>query len=396
MKVKLSSESVSDWLRYIKNADEPLNWLSPYEDNLLTLLRQGLNREHQFRKSYELLTLVFPYFALSLSHTEEWSLLLRDALLMAQDIKDNDLQVKVFRWMGEAYLKVGKHESARNVFSTALERAEAGQIDDMKVAVYTGLFKLQWFNLKEKLTQSLVNRALAVAAQLETQGLRADLFDALAFAYLHYSDTDIALGYGQMAFAYWYAVKNHSGIGRTAYTLAAIYTRAGQLMDDKRVLNQAISFLNIARDALAFTDDKWQHPLLAYEQASIYFQLEQFEEAVSWYQQSLSEAEQTNSPHYVVVAQHGLGLALAKLNQFPPARRYLLLAFDHWDAFNNSFERASVLAGLADLELRANDKLRAKAYLESGMKYLEDIEDTKMRTLMKDQFQVVSDRLLTT
>jgi hypothetical protein len=71
MKFKLSSESVSDWLRYIKYAGEPLNWLTPYENNLITLLRQGLNRERHFRKSYELLTLVFPYFALSLSHTEE-------------------------------------------------------------------------------------------------------------------------------------------------------------------------------------------------------------------------------------------------------------------------------------------------------------------------------------
>src|SRR5882724_5926724 len=138
MEFRLSAESESDWLRYIKNVGEPLQWLAPYENNLLTLLHQGLNRERQFRESYELLTQVFPYFALSLSHTEQWSPLLWDALLMAQDIKDNDLQIKVFCWMGEAYLKIGKHESARKVFSTALEHAEAGQIDEMKVAVYTG------------------------------------------------------------------------------------------------------------------------------------------------------------------------------------------------------------------------------------------------------------------
>ena len=88
MEFRVSSDSVSDWLRYIKNTGEPLNWLAPHEDTLLIVLRQGLNRERQFRKSFELLTLVFPYFALSLSHTEQWSPLLRDALLMALDIKE--------------------------------------------------------------------------------------------------------------------------------------------------------------------------------------------------------------------------------------------------------------------------------------------------------------------
>jgi tetratricopeptide repeat protein len=393
MKVKLSSESVSDWLRYIKNADESLNWLSPYEDNLLNLLRQGLNREHQFRKSYELLTLVFPYFALSLSHTEEWSLLLRDALLMAQDIKDNDLQVKVFRWMGEAYLKVGKHEPARKVFSTALERAEAGQIDDMKVAVYIGLFKLQWFNLKENITQTLVQQALDTANRIQDRALQADLFDSLAFAYTRLAETEIALGYGQTAFAYWKSVKNHSGIGRTAYTNAAIYMQVSQLKDNKRFLTQAISFLEIARDELALTNDKWQYPLLAYEQAAIYFQLEAFEEAASWFQQSLSEAEQTNSPHYVVIAQHGLGLAQSKLKQFSSARRLLLVALNHWNDLNNSYEKASVLAGLADLELRDNNQPRAKAYIDEGLGCIEEIQDEKLRQFLRDQFEDIISQL---
>lgn len=206
---------------------------------------------------------------------------------MAQDIKDNDLQVKVFRWMGEVSLKVGKHQIAHDVFLTALERAEAGQIDDMKVAVYIELIKLQWFNLKQNLTQTLVKQALDIAAQIENHALQAELFDALASAYARLSYTEIALGYGQTAFAYWTLVKSHSGMGRAAYTLSAIYMHIGQLKDDKRFLNQAISYLEIAHDELAHTDDMWQYPLLAYEQAAIYFQLEEFEEAASWFQQSL-------------------------------------------------------------------------------------------------------------
>ena len=393
MEFKLSSESVSDWLRYIKNSGESLNWLVPYENNLLLLLHNGLNRERQFRKSYELLTIVFPYFALSLSHTEQWSPLLMDALLMAQDIKDNDLQIKVFRWMGEAYLKVGLHQSARTAFSTALERAEKGHIRDMMVAVYIGLFKLQWFDLKQNITQTFVKQALDTAKDIQDRALQADLFDALATAYARLADTDIALGYGQTAFTYWTSTKNHSGMGRSAYTLASIYMQIGQIKDDKRFLNNAMTFLDISRDELARTDDMWQYPLLAYQQAGIYFQLEEFDEAASWFQQSLGEAERMNSPQYVVIAQHGLGLAQAKLGHYPSARRYLHLALDHWNELKNGYEKASVLAGLADLELRAGDKALAKHFIGEGLQSIEDVQDQKMRQFMKDQLQEILSRV---
>ncbi len=394
MEFKLSSESVSDWLRYIKVTGEPLNWLARYEDNLLAVLRQGISTERQFRKSYELLTLVFPYFALSLSHTKQWSELLRDALLMAQDIKDNDLQVKVFRWMGEAYLKAGQHESARTAFSTALERAETGQINDMKVAVYTGLFKLQWFNFKQSLTRTLVQQALEAAHISADRGLQADLYIALAPAYAQMMETEMALGYGQTAFAYWMANTHYSGIGRSAYTLAAIYMHIGHIEDNKRFLDHAINYLDIARDALTHTDDKWQYPLLAYEQASIYFQLEDFEAAASWYQQSLSEAERMNSPQYVVIAQHGLGLAQTRLANYTSARHHLYLALKHWDGFKNSYEKANVLAALADLELRTSDYALARYYLDQGLQCVDEIQDQKRQEFMQEQFQEIADRLI--
>lgn len=387
MEFKISAESVTDWLRYIHNAGEPLNWIAQYESNLLSVLQQGLNHERYFRKSFELLSLVFPYFALTLSHNEIWSPLLRDALLMAQDIKDNELQVNVFRWMGEAYLKTGQHESARSAFSTALERAEVGCIDDMIVLGYTGLFKLFWFDLDQIINKKLVDVALATAKQVQDKALQAGLYDALASAYVRLGDTDIALGYGQTAFVYWWSLRDHSGIGRAAYTLSAIYMHIAQLKDNKHFLSYSMSFLDIARDELARTDDVWQYPLLAYEQASIYFQLEEFEEAASWYQQSLSEAERMDSPHYTLIAQHGLGLSQSKLAQFHSARSYLKLALSRWEILKNSYEQASVLAGLADLEMRANDKASAKEYINTGLQRTEDVQDAKMRHYLQDQFQ---------
>ncbi len=393
MEPKLS-ESVADWLRYIENADEQtLNWLAPHEDTLFSVLQHGLNWEPEFRKAFELLTLVFPYFALSLAHTERWSQLLRDSLLMALDIHDNDLQIRVFRWMGEAYLKAGKHQAARERFTTVLERAGNADINDLKVVVYTGLFKLQWFDLKENQTQALVQVALDTARLSQDLALQADLFDALAPGYARKMDTRIALGYGQTAFGYWMSVKDHSGIGRTAFTVANIYVYLNQLTDNKRFLKYAMSYLEVAREALAYTDDVWQHPLLAYQEAVIYFQLEDYGSASSWFQQSLSEAENMNSPQYVAVAQHGFGLALAKLSQYSMARLYLRFALKYWAELKNRYEQAAIYVGLADLEVSAGDKELAKSYIDEGLRYLEEIIDPKMRDFMHLQFQDVMDRL---
>lgn len=393
MEPKLS-ESVADWLRYIKNANEPtLNWLAPHEDTLFSVLQHGLNWEPEFRKAFELLTLVFPYFALSLAHIERWSPFLMDALVTAQDIKYKDLQISVFRWMGEVSLKLGKHDVARDRFVMVLERADTDDINDLKLAVYIGLLKAEWFDLKQDITQKLVKQALETVHLIQDHALVADFYNALAPAYARKMDTDVALGYGQTAFAYWMSTSNYSGIGRTAYTLAGVYVYINQLTDNKRFLNNAISYLDIARESLAHTDDVWQHPLLAYQEAVIYFQLEDYGSASSWFQQSLSEAENTNSPQYIVIAQHGLGLALSKLGQFSLARRYLRFALKRWEALKNSYEQASIFVGLADLEVSAGDKALAKSYVAEGLQYIKEIEDPKMRDFIQLQFQDVLDRM---
>ena len=168
----------------------------------------------------------------------------------------------------------------------------------------------------------------------------------------------------------------------------------GQIQDNKQFLKYALTYLEIARDALTHTDDKWQYPLLAYEQASIYFQFEDFEAAASWYQQSLGEAERMTSPQYVVIAQHGLGLAQARLEDYASARHNLYAALKHWDGFKNSYEKASVLAGLADLELRANDYRLAKYYIEEGLQCAKQIQDQNRREFIQEQFQDILDRLI--
>ncbi|MBI1282654.1 MAG: tetratricopeptide repeat protein [Anaerolineaceae bacterium] len=392
MEPKLS-ESVGDWLRYLKNSKaDTLNWLAPHEDTLLSILQHGLNWEPEFLKSFELLTAVFPYFGLTLSHIKQWFPLLMDALLTAQDIKYVDLQLKVFRWLGETYLKLGKPNAARDQFLNVLERAETRDINDLKVAVYIGLFKLQWFDLRLEITETLVQQALDTARLVEDRALQADLFNALAPIYARKTETEIALGYGQTAFAYWVSVNNYSGIGRTGYVLGGVYVYLNQLKGDRRFLRYAMTYLELAREALAHTDDVWQYPLLAYQQAVIYFQLGDYGSASSWYQQSLNEAESLNSPHYIVIAQHGFGLALSKLGQFSMARRYLRFALQYWEEVQNRYEQAAIYVGLADLELAAKDKKLARVYVDEGLAYVEDIQDANMQQFMRQQFQEVIDR----
>lgn len=385
--------SARDWLRYIQNEGSDLSWLASHEEALISIIQRDLYRDSEFHRAYELLTLVFPYFGVMLEHLDKWSSLLMDTLLQAQSLRDNERQVQILRWIGRAHLKTAKHEASQDAFEIALERAEAGNFDEMTVAAYAGLLKLQWFDLRHSVTQQVVNHALAVVKRVSDLRLKGELYDALAFAYARIGETQRALGYGQMAYVFWDVVQDNGGIGRTAFTLAEVYRYAARYEDSDICLERALEFLEIARSNMAKTQHVWQHALIAYTQASIYFQRGQWNEAESWYRIALDEAVNMNRPQYVVVARHGLGLTQAKLGQFDNARDNLHLALEFWRGSNNIFEEADLLYGLADLEVSAANIETARQHLVAALELCSRLANVKDVAFLQGELQLMLDSL---
>src|SRR6185295_5664882 len=168
-------ERARDWLRYIRNSKDGLSWLAPYEDHLIALTRKGIYTPREFKDTAHLLMEIVPYFVLTLSHADNWVPILLSALLQAQDLKHGDLQVQIFNALGETYIKSDKHKPAYVSFEKALQRAEESQTHTEMVTSYTGLFKLQWFDLAHPITPHLVKHSLDIAQQIADLELKANL-----------------------------------------------------------------------------------------------------------------------------------------------------------------------------------------------------------------------------
>lgn len=382
-----------DWLRYIQNDSSDLSWLAPHEEALISVIQRDIYRDSEFHRAYDLLLLVFSYFSLTVRYLDKWVGVLMDALLQAQSLRDNERQVQILRWIGQAHLMMGKHDASHDIFAIALERADEGKIDHMMVASYAGLLKLYWFDLRQPLIHQVAEKAMETVRRVDDYRLKGELYDALAFAYARIGETQRALGYGQMAYIFWNVVQDNGGIGRTAFTLAEVYRYAARYEDSDICLERALEFLEIARSNMAKTQHVWQHALIAYTQASIYFQRQQWNEAESWYQIALEEAVNMNRPQYVVVVRHGLGLTQAKLGLFDAARSNLQLVWASWNEMNNLFEQADVLYGLADLEVLAGNIRLARNHLNDALELCSQLDNVRDVAYLRDCVQLMLDNL---
>lgn len=373
-----------DWLRYIYNQGEDLGWLSAYENELVGVLRRGIYTPSEFKDAIHLLIKVFPYFITTRLHTEIWLPILISALVQAQDLKNNDLQARLSCCLGETYLKSGKHRSSHASFQLALERAAEGKTDELIVAAYTGLFRLQWFDREHLLNQTLVKHALEVTQRLDKSALAlsAALHDALAFAYVQVGDTAQAIGHAQTAYFQSLRTGIPNDIGHAAYTTAMCYRVAALFSQVKHCLTQADYFLTQARSILAQTDQKWQHVLLTYEQGILYLQSKDYEAAEQWLTLTLAEAQGLGILYHIAIAHHALGLVQTSLKKFDDARESLQQALGLWKEMNNIFEHLSLLQALGYLEGLAGNKEIALHHLTTAEEACQKLDPTTFRALL--------------
>lgn len=334
-----------------------------HEDELFDIIQQGLDDPPQFHESIRLLIHIYPYFVKVHSHVEKWRPLLLNALLPSQDLKDADLQIQLYCLMGESALLEGDSDFARRSFQIALKRAEEKQIQEMVVATVAGLLKLQWFDIGGQINISLITNALTLSSQMRNWALRAELHEALAYAYVRIGETAQGLGYAQMAYVFRYLSGNTTEIGLGAWILSLAFLRAASNLESRPCLEKAAHFLEIAQTNLARSEYAWQYTLLTYEQGHIHLELEDYQEAEQCFLETLNEALSLNRPQHIVIAYHSLGLTQSKLRHYDEARKNLTSALEIWSSLHNSYEYANCLHALGDLEKRAGNTDTARQHL---------------------------------
>src|SRR5262245_55840775 len=115
--------SIRDWLERARQNKNNSRWLTDHENELYAATKEGLNRPPTFHNAVELLMLLIPHFMFVIYHYKLWNPLLLEALLQAQLLQDNEMQIDILTQLGEAYLALGKNQAARDAFEIALGRA---------------------------------------------------------------------------------------------------------------------------------------------------------------------------------------------------------------------------------------------------------------------------------
>jgi len=376
-------EGPGDWNRYIRNNGD-LRWLIPYEKHLASVIRKGLFRDHTFRDTILLLKQVVPYFVTNQLNVKLWLPILMDALIQAQNLKDNRLQIEVLGFLGESHIHTGRPDSALRVFMQALERANEERFPETLVAIYIGLFKMQWFDLRNPKTDEYVQDALSVAHEVDDLDLKANLHHELARAYIRMANMPNALAHAQTSYNYWQKLQNEIGIGRAAFTLAVVYRYSAFMEKMPDYLDTAEHFLNVAKERITPDEYAGQYTVLAYETGVLHLQRGNGQEALDWLGIALSKAVVLDVPHYIAISHHGIGLAQTHLRNYPEAREHLQTAIEMWKKMENSAEESSALQALGYLEGQAGHKQLARDYLNRALGVCETLSETPQReTLWK-------------
>ncbi len=386
------------WLRRAEQHRGDAIWLMHHEELLHSVLAHDLNQPSLYLHAMDLLTSIFPIYVIERGHVDKWLPIIYYALAPAINLKRDDCLMRVYSWLGEIYLKKGEAGQARGAFTNALSRAREGTTHEVVVAASTGLFRLQWFDLKQHFNEAMVERALASNRQIDDPVLQVRLYAALCAAYTEMGDTTRAIGYGQMGYGLALRANNMAEIGRAAFDLAISYRLATffhQLSSGSRLCQ---IYTEIAQSHLPVgEDDAWQTIRLIYQHAFNQFGEGNYRAAEYGFQTALDAVEGLNiSPYYVATILQALGVTEVELGKLEAARQHYHQAWLIWRKTRDWAHHVTLLHALGFLEGRRARFLAGRVILRRARRLCDKLSDTPRRahleTLIDQSLQEIESR----
>jgi tetratricopeptide (TPR) repeat protein len=352
-------EALRERLDELREHFQDQKWLAAHADSLYATLDSALNSPPQANDAIECLMAICPYL-FTRSDFQRWSPLLFDALLNAQLLQDNELQMRIWAQMGEGYYVAGQHREARNAFETALERARDGRTQEMMLAAYIGIIKLQSLYLDPLFNSDFVKHTLELSKQVNDPVLQAHLDQAVSVAHRHRGDTVAALAYGQIAYVRWHKLKDTLQMARTAFMLADSFRIAQCDIQAKR-------FLDLSASLFAQTDYAPAYCLIAYEEGVLYLKRKELDAAQQWLTIALDEANKLDHLHLAAMSRQSLAIAQIELENYVQAEKNLRQVLLLWEKLQDWFYQANAFQALGYLEMRRGNKTRAQEWLQEGL-----------------------------
>lgn len=349
-----------------------LGWLC---ENLLVVeqtLMQALNTDRHAIRTITLTLNIYDTIATVpyLFDPDNWIRLLYEALLIAQQMRDNYTQVLVWIRMGTIYAQNGRVTSARTAFTIALERAEQEHKYELVLRLYIHLFALHTQDQVGDVPQAQVDDACDLANRLENHKLTAALKQQVATAYGFRGEVHQAELYAQEAMTYWRLEGNPVEMARTVFSLSASH----RIVDNIEV---ALELLNGASDLFATTDYPRQHLAINFEYAQHLLHQKNYDDAYELLKLTQRELSQMNAMHTTARDHAACSFSMAELfrhnAQFDQAREAYQSAISHWRNCADTYYQAMTLHELSCLELEDNQPQKAAALLQNSFDFVKQL-----------------------
>jgi tetratricopeptide (TPR) repeat protein len=344
-------------------------WIAEHTTDLQKAVREALFTPHLRRDAVIMLKILGPYFT---THHQwrQWLPLLMDALVMAQQMHDNDEQTWFWRSIASLFAFEGQHAMANRALYSALFYADISDTPSAILRAYIGLIRLQMIHQDESFNDEFVRQVHEYAVQVNQPSLWAELHQALAMAYVYRGDTLRALSYAQTAFAYWRTTRQILETARIAYTLAQIYRQL-------RLFTLADYYLQISQDE--YNKKRVSVAAVYYEKALLMMDQKDPTEAIHWLKKALQGFKYLDAKKQEAAVYHAMGLAYLEKRMYTHSLNNLTNARKRWEELDNSLEIAKSYHALSTLEWRIGSPSRAVDHAQTTLQIARDLPESYER-----------------
>jgi tetratricopeptide (TPR) repeat protein len=363
-------------LRQFGTNRPPDSWLIVNENAIRESIYDGLRHNPEMRCAFQLLEKLVHIYIVDFFHPAEWSPILEAALIEAQDLRDVPVMTFVISQLAEARYQLGRNKGALAAFEIALDRAQTNDLEQMELAAYIGLIRVQATNLSADFEPDLFEKAIQRTQIIGKSETRAALCQALALAYINRWELAEGLRWARKSFYQWRTMGEDKEAAQTCYLIAVAFRMAQKY-------KQAIRWLNRGEEYFGFTLYVKQVMLIPHERGVVLYQMNQHESARTWLLESLKVSEDLNASHYIYASQYMLGATQIELDKLDEAERLLNLAKEGWLAYGNNYELIITTIGLSHLSRKREDRMRAEAYLQEAEALITELRSTSQQDNLK-------------
>lgn len=357
-------------LEYARHAGD-CRWVSEHIDRLYDVIARAISYRQIAVSGIELLNAIFSCI-IARDDYRRWRQILVDALLHAQNLRDNEFQMQLWAELGQNNLQFGLRKEAYEAFTMTSERGEDYDAPEMELLGKIGQVRTQAIYQKGHY-KDLVPEILALAKQIDKPFFHAMTHSALSLGYTLRHETLQALEHGQIAYIWWYKLNNYDQKADTAFLMAQACRLASRIEQSNR-------YIRLAEKQIQNPDHVRKLAVSDYTRGSV--ELEGHKnpaEAEKWFLSALERFSRLDYPYLTAATHHALGVTQTKLGKFADARSNLKAALSTWSDLNNKFEQASVIYAIGFLRFRQQKTGSALRWYNRCLKMLEGIADSPSR-----------------